>query len=99
MALDTRAKGTGTISPTQVVTSVTSTKKDLPYVDVSSSDTRAFISASSQVVMSPRASVHDLLGTVGIHWTILNNTTARVYADRSFPAGKELVFDWISIQD
>jgi len=98
MALDTRAKGTGTLSPTQVA-AVTSTKEGQPYVDVSSSDTRAFISASSHVVMSQRNIVRDVIGDIGMEWTILNNTTARVYASRGIPAGKEIVFDWISIQD
>ena len=58
----------------------------------------AFISASSHVAMSIRTPVHDTKGSVGIHWTILTDTQARVYADRSFPADDELVFDWISIE-
>ena len=98
MTFDVRAIGVGTISPTQVA-GVTSTKEGLPYVDITNSDTRSFISASSHVAFGIRKSVHDTQGSVGIHFTILTNSSARVYADRSFPADGEIVFDWISIQD
>jgi len=98
MALDIRDKGTATLSPTQVA-AVTSTKEGQPYVDVSVSDTRTFLSASTTLTVGVRTNARDVEGDIGIEWTRLTNTTARFYATRGIPAGKEIVFDWISIQD
>jgi hypothetical protein len=99
MALDIRAKGTATLSPTQVLTNTLSAKHNRPYVDIANADTRSFIAASSTVVLAKRTNVKDVLGDIGIEWEILTNTQARVYATRGMPADSTIVFDWVSYQD
>jgi len=98
MALDIRAKGTATLTSTQVA-GVTSTKEGQSYIDIGNSDTRSFIAASSDVIFGVRQAVRDVIGDIGIEWTRLTNTSARVYSSRPIPAGKSLIFDWMSIQD
>ena len=93
MALDIRASGRGTISSTLGAGGVT------PSVTISSSDTRSFIAASSSVVISVKNGVKDINGDIGLEWEILTNSTAQVSATRQIPAGSEITFDWISIQD
>jgi hypothetical protein len=93
MALDIRASGRGTISSTLGAGGVT------PSVTIASSDTRSFLAASSAVIVSVKNGVKDINGDIGLEWVILNNTQARVSATRQIPAGSEITFDWISIQD
>lgn len=93
MALDTRAVGRGTINSTLGAGGVT------PSVTISSSDTRSFIVASSSVVIAIKNGVKDILGDIGLEWSRLTNTTAQVAATRQLPAGSEITFDWITIQD
>lgn len=93
MALDTRGIGTATIS------AESAGPGDLPYVDVSVSDTRSFITASSHLTLGMRTSVRDIHGDIGVTYAFLNNTQCRFSATRQLPSGTELVFDWTSIQD
>lgn len=93
MALDTRAIGRGTINATLGAGGI------VPSVTISSSDTRSFIAASSSVVISIKNGVKDIDGDIGLEWVLLTNSTAQVSATRQIPAGSEITFDWISIQD
>jgi len=93
MALDVRAIGRSTINSTLGAGGV------VPSVTISSADTRSFIAASSSVVLSIKSGVKDINGDIGLTWSILTNSTAQVAATRQLPAGEEITFDWISIQD
>lgn len=52
---------------------------------------------SYQDVITPRNTVKDTLGVIGLAATRLNATQVRVIADRQLPAGEEIVFDWCQI--
>ena len=93
MALDVRANGRGTINSTLGAGGI------VPSVTITSADTRSFIAGSSSVVISVKNGVKDINGDIGLEWAILTNSTAQVSATRQIPAGSEITFDWISIQD
>lgn len=91
MAFNTRASGRGTINSTLGAGGVT------PSVTIAG--TAAFIVASSSVVITIKNSVKDIIGDIGLEWVRLNNTQAQVSATRQLPAGSEITFDWISIEE
>lgn len=90
MAFATAGFGTGTISSTSVGPG------GIPTVTIT--DTGAF-TATSFTTISKRNIVTDVKGDIDIYWTRLTDDTASFNATRQLPAGTEIVFDYLTMND
>jgi len=90
MAFATAGFGTGTIS------SISAGPGGNPSVTIT--DTGAF-TATSWTVISKRNVVTDVRGDIDIYWTRLTDDTAKFIASRQLPAGTEIVFDYLTVND
>ena len=90
MAWATAGFGTGTISSTSAGPG------GIPSVTIT--DTDAF-TATSFTVISKRNVVTDVKGDIDVYWTRVSDDTATFAASRQLPAGTEIVFDYLTMND
>ena len=90
MTFTSNGFGTGTISSTSAGPGGT------PSVTIT--DTGAF-TATSYVTISMRNIVTDVKGDINIYWTRVTDDTATFSASRQLPAGTEIVFDYLSVDN
>lgn len=90
MAWQTAGFGTGTISSTS------GGPGDTPSVTIT--DTGAF-TATSFTTISKRNVVTDVRGDIDVYWTRVTDNTATFSASRQLPAGEEIVFDYLTMND